>query len=79
VFKLRSVKTIVIAPANTGNESNNKIAVIKTVQTNKGKRLKYIPLHLMLTIVTIKFIAPAIEETPARCKLKIADSTEAPE
>jgi len=33
----------------------------------------------MLTIVTIKLIAPAIEETPAKCKLKIAISTEAPE
>jgi len=32
-----------------------------------------------LTIVTIKLIAPAIEETPAKCKLKIAVSIDAPE
>jgi hypothetical protein len=29
--------------------------------------------------VTIKFIAPAIEDIPAKCKLNIAKSTEAPE
>jgi hypothetical protein len=33
----------------------------------------------MLKIVTIKLIAPAIEETPAKCKAKILISTEAPE
>jgi hypothetical protein len=32
----------------------------------------------MLYIVTIKFIAPAIDEVPAKCKLNIAISTEAP-
>jgi hypothetical protein len=29
-------------------------------------------------IVTIKFIAPKIEDKPARCKLNIAKSTAAP-
>jgi len=33
----------------------------------------------MLEMVTIKLIAPAIEDTPATCKLKQAKSTEAPE
>jgi hypothetical protein len=33
----------------------------------------------MFKIVTIKLIAPRIEETPAMCKLKIAASTEPPE
>ena len=33
----------------------------------------------MLRIVVIKFIAPNIEEIPAKCKLKIAKSTEPPE
>jgi hypothetical protein len=33
----------------------------------------------MFAIVTMKFIAPKIEETPAICKLKIARSTEPPE
>jgi hypothetical protein len=33
----------------------------------------------MLNIVTIKLIAPIIEEAPERCRLKIARSTEGPE
>jgi hypothetical protein len=33
----------------------------------------------MFIIVVIKFIAPNIEEAPAKCKLNIAKSTEAPE
>jgi len=49
------------------------------VHTNKGNLLKYIPLQRILMIVTIKLIAPAIDEIPAKCKLKIATSTEAPE
>jgi len=32
----------------------------------------------MLVMVTIKLIAPAIEDTPAKCKLNIAQSTEVP-
>jgi hypothetical protein len=38
VLKLRSVKSIVIAPAKTGNDKSNKKAVIKTAQTNNGVR-----------------------------------------
>ena len=68
-----------IAPASTGKESNNKKAVIKTDHTYKGIKRKVIPRIRILEIVTIKLIAPAIEEIPARCKLKIARSTEAPE
>jgi hypothetical protein len=33
----------------------------------------------MLIIVTIKLIAPKIEDAPAICKLKIAKSTAGPE
>jgi hypothetical protein len=32
----------------------------------------------MRKIVTIKFMAPANEEAPAKCRLKIAKSTAAP-
>jgi len=79
VFKFLSDNNIVIAPAKTGKESNNKNAVIKTDQTNNGMRKRVIPRILMLHMVTIKFIAPAIEDIPAKCKLKIAKSTDAPE
>tara|TARA_B110000971_G_C19512906_1_gene278240 strand:+ start:106 stop:234 length:129 start_codon:yes stop_codon:yes gene_type:complete len=33
----------------------------------------------MFIIVTIKLIAPKIDETPAKCRLKIAKSTAPPE
>jgi len=33
----------------------------------------------MFIIVTIKLIAPAIEDAPDKCKLKIAKSTDGPE
>jgi len=78
-LKLRSVKSIVIAPAKTGRENNNKKAVIKTDQTNKGSLCIDKPGTRILNIVVIKFIAPNKDETPARCKLNIAKSTEPPE
>jgi hypothetical protein len=33
----------------------------------------------MFNIVTIKFIAPSIEDNPAKCKANITKSTDAPE
>jgi hypothetical protein len=77
-LKFLSVNNIVIAPANTGNDNINNIAVINTAHTNKGILWKVIPGVLILTIVVIKFIAPKIDEIPAKCKLKIAKSTEPP-
>jgi hypothetical protein len=68
VLKLRSVNNIVIAPANTGSDKSNKNAVIYTAQTNNGVLFAVIPGARMLVIVTIKLIAPKIEETPAKCK-----------
>jgi hypothetical protein len=61
-----------MAPANTGRESNNKIAVTNTAQTNKGVRSKNIPNVRIFPTVLIKLTAPKIEETPAKCKEKIA-------
>jgi hypothetical protein len=66
-------------PANTGSDNNNSIAVIKTDQAYKLTRFISIGFILILSIVVIKLIAPAIEETPARCKLKILKSTAGPE
>jgi hypothetical protein len=65
---LANFRPIVIAPANTGNESNNNQAVIQTAQTNKGVRLAVIPGARIFVIVTIKLTAPKIDETPARCR-----------
>lgn len=78
MLKFRSVSSIVIAPANTGKESNSRIAVILTAQTNKGIRSKIIPLVRILIIVVMKLIAPKIEEIPARCREKIVISTDPP-
>ena len=79
VLKFLSVNNIVIAPANTGKDNNNKTAVTKIDQTNNGILSKVIPGALIFIIVVIKFIAPNIEEIPAKCKLKITKSTEPPE
>ena len=79
VLKLRSVNSIVIAPASTGKDNKSKNAVNNTDQANKGMRNKVIPGRRMLKIVVIKLIEPNREETPAKCKLKIAKSTEGPE
>jgi hypothetical protein len=56
----------VIAPASTGNDSSNRNAVINTAHTNNGVRCAYIPGLRMFKMVTIKLIAPMIEEAPAR-------------
>lgn len=55
-----------IAPAKTGNESKSKIAVIMTLQTNKGIRSNDEEGARMFIIVVIKLIAPKIEEIPAK-------------
>jgi len=78
VLKFRSVNSIVIAPANTGRESNNKKAVIKTDHTNNGIFSNDIDFDRMLIIVVMKLIAPKMEETPAKCKDKILKSTAPP-
>jgi hypothetical protein len=75
VLKLRSVNSMVIPPASTGRDSNNNTVVISTLQTNKGTLLHLIPSVRMFTIVVIKLILPKIEDTPARCRLKIVKST----
>jgi hypothetical protein len=55
------------------------MAVIKTLQTNNGIIDIFKPGTLIFSIVTIKFIAPKIEDKPAKCKLNIAKSTAPPE
>jgi len=55
------------------------MAVTKTDQQNSGKRSIVIPRQRIRIIVTIKLIAPIIEEAPAICRLNIARSTDGPE
>jgi hypothetical protein len=74
-LKFRSVSNIVIAPASTGRDSNNRIVVINTDQINKGILSIDVFLDRILITVVIKLIEPKIDEIPAKCKLKIAIST----
>lgn len=69
---------MVIAPASTGNLRSKRTAVIITDQTNKGTRSNRSPLDRILITVVIKFSAPIIDDTPAKCKEKIARSTDGP-
>jgi len=78
VLKFRSVKSIVIAPAKTGKDNNNKIAVVNTDQTNNGVFSIDILLGFIFIIVEIKLIAPRIEEIPAKWREKIVISTALP-
>ena len=78
VLKFLSVNIIVIPPAKTGNDNNNKIAVITTAQPNKANLCNLIPGVLILAIVVMKFIAPNKLLTPERCKANIAKSTLGP-
>lgn len=78
MLKLRSVNSIVIAPARTGNDNNSRNTVTKIDHTNKLTRSIVSPEARILYTVVIKLIAPKIEDTPAKCKEKIAKSTEAP-
>lgn len=79
VFRFRSVSNIVIAPANTGRVSRRRTTVIITDHTNKGMRSKRIPFHRILIIVVMKLMDPRIDAIPAKCKEKMARSTDGPE
>lgn len=67
---------MVIAPANTGKESNSSTVVTRIDHTNRGILFKVMPAIRMFIIVVIKLMAPRIEEAPAKCNLKIVKSTE---
>lgn len=66
-------------PAKTGRDNNSNIAVTKIAHTNNGNLCRDIPGALMFNTVVIKLIAPNKDETPAKCRLNIAKSTDPPE
>lgn len=67
-----------IPAARTGRDRSKRTAVIKTDHTNRGVWYCERAGGFMLIAVVMKLIAPRIEEIPARCREKIARSTEAP-
>lgn len=66
VFRLRSVRSIVMAPARTGRDRSKRITVITAAHTNKGIRSSRNPFQRILIIVVMKLIAPKIDEAPAK-------------
>jgi len=78
VLILRSVRSIVIAPAKTGRDKRRRNVVTKTDQTKRGRRSKEIPGARIFIIVVIKLMEAKIEEAPARWREKIARSTDPP-
>lgn len=68
-----------MAPASTGSDNSSKIVVTKTAQAKRGIRSINIPITRKFLRVLMKFTAPNKDEIPARCKEKIAKSTDAPE
>jgi len=66
VFRFRSVRSIVIAPASTGRDRSRRITVRNTAQVNKGIRSSRSPFVRILSTVQIKFTAPRIDEAPAK-------------
>ena len=67
MLKLRSVNSIVIAPARTGKLVTSRIAVMDKAQSSKGKRSKEISLVVREQIIVVrKLILPRIDEIPAR-------------
>lgn len=75
---MRSVRSMVIAPARTGSDSSSNTTVIVTAHTNSGIRSSCIPCQRILITVVIKLMAPRIEDAPARCSEKMAKSTDGP-
>jgi hypothetical protein len=77
-LKFLSNRTIVIPPANTGRESNNNTAVTNIAQPNKGTLCNTCPGIRIFIIVVMKFIAPNMDEIPAKCNENMARSTDPP-
>ena len=78
VFKFRSVRSIVMAPARTGRERRRRTVVMTTAQTNSGVRSGFMPSIRIFKTVLIKLMEPRMEEAPAKWREKMARSTGGP-
>src|SRR5574338_977249 len=76
--KLRSVSSMVIAPASTGSDSSSRNTVTRIDHTNSGILCSVMPGARMLKMVVMKLMAPRIDEAPARCTDKMTKSTDGP-
>ena len=66
VPKLRSVRSMVMAPASTGSDNRSRNTVTRMDQTNNGILCSVMPGARMLKMVVMKLMAPRIDEAPAR-------------
>src|SRR5271168_3892002 len=78
VPKLRSVSSMVMAPASTGSDSSSRNTVTRIDHTNSGILCSVMPGARMLKMVVMKLMAPRIDEAPARCSDRMAKSTAGP-
>lgn len=78
MLNARSVNSIVIAPASTGKERRRRTAVTSVAHVNNGIVCKDIPGARILSVVTMKLMAPKVLLIPAKCRAKMARSTDAP-
>jgi hypothetical protein len=76
VLILRSNKSIVMPPANTGNLKTNKKAVTQTLIINNGILNHLNTAAFKLFMVHRKLMDPAIDLSPAKWRLKITISIE---
>ena len=76
---MRSVISMVIAPASTGTANSSRKAVTSMDQTNSGILCSVMPGARMLKMVVMKLAAPIMEEAPARCSENSAKSIAGPE
>ncbi len=74
VPKLRSVISMVIAPASTGTASSSRKAVTSIDHTNSGILCRVMPGARMFRMVVMKLAAPMIDDAPARCSENSARS-----
>ena len=72
VPKLRSVSSMVMAPARTGSDNRSRNTVTRMDQTNSGILCSVMPGARMLKMVVMKLMAPRIDEAPARWTDKMA-------
>ena len=63
---MRSVSSMVMAPARTGSDSSSRNTVTRIDQTNSGILCSVMPGARMLKMVVMKLMAPRIDEAPAR-------------
>lgn len=78
VPKLRSVSSMVMAPARTGRDNSSMKAVTRMAQANSGIRCSVMPGARMLKMVVIKLIEPRIDDAPAIWSARITRSIAGP-